>query len=60
MDKPSTNWIDEFFAKMERVRERNRREYEALAARSGVTVAQVEADLCVPDPCFEENGDEIF
>jgi len=36
------------------VGERNRREYEALARMTGLTIAEVEADLTAPDPGLEE------
>jgi hypothetical protein len=40
------------------VRERNRKDYEAIAAMTDRTIAEVEADLTAPDPCFE--ADYIF
>lgn len=35
---------------IERVRERNRRDYEALAQMTGKTIAEIEADTTAPDP----------
>ena len=34
--------------------ERNRREYEELAALTGRSIEELEADLTAPDSCFEE------
>ena len=36
------------------VGERNRKEYEALARMTGMSIAEVEADLTAPDPGLEE------
>lgn len=49
---------DEVMAKIEAVALAYRKEYEALAAMTGRTITQVEADLTAPDPCFEEEDDE--
>lgn len=38
---------------IERVRERNRREYEGLAEMTGKTIAEIEEDLTAPDPGME-------
>jgi hypothetical protein len=38
-------------------RGRNRKELEALAGLTGQTVAQVEADVCAPDPGGEGTSD---
>lgn len=41
---------NEFLAKLRATRDRNRKELEALADLTGQTVAEVEADVCAPDP----------
>lgn len=46
-----TSVIDQINA----VRERNRREYEALAQMAGKTIAEIEADITAPDPWGEDD-----
>jgi len=45
-------------AEIARVRERNRRDYEALAAMTGKSITELEADLTAPDPGLEDDDGE--
>jgi len=46
---------DTVLAEIKRVQERRRREYEALAAMTGESISEIEADLTAPDPGLEED-----
>ena len=49
------NWIEKFLGSLDAVRARNRRDYEDLAAMTGQSIEEVEADTCAPDPRDEES-----
>jgi hypothetical protein len=49
---------DRVLAETKRVRERNRKDYEALAAMTGRSIAEIEADLTASDPGLEEPDGE--
>jgi hypothetical protein len=49
-----TDWIQDLLDEINAVCERNRKDYEALAAITGMTIEELEADLTAPDPGQEE------
>lgn len=49
-----TDRIQETLDRLNARAERNRKEYEALAAITGLTIEELEKDLTAPDPGQEE------
>jgi hypothetical protein len=49
---------DEFWAKLRRRAQRNCDQYKALSTMTGLTIADFEADLTIPNPHITENSQD--
>ena len=56
-EETMSSTYDELMERINKVRERNRKEYKALVKLTGRTIREVEADLTAPDSDMEDEDD---